>query len=98
MLDLWSGWGSSSVLSRPVRQLLRLGMDGDVLSCWTGAPLTASDASVLVSADSTAADKPFFEDESELWGFGLVPWAPPRWIRETDNEVSCWQKIKIGFF
>lgn len=55
--------------SRPVRQLLRLGMDGDVLSCWTGAALTASDASALVSEDSSVDDEPCLEDESEPWGF-----------------------------
>lgn len=63
------------MLSRPVRQLLRLGMDGDILSGWTGAALTASDASALVSKDSTAAGEPCLVDESEPWGF--APWAPP---------------------
>lgn len=73
--------------SRPVRQLLRLGMDGDALSCWTGAALTDGDASVLVSEDSTVDDEPCLADESELWGFGLAPWAPPRGMRATDREL-----------
>lgn len=67
-LATW-GRGDISVWSKPVRQLLRLGMDGDIRSCWTGAALTATDASTLVSEDSTADDEPCLVDESEQRGF-----------------------------
>lgn len=75
-----------------MRQLLRMGMDGDVLSCWTGAALTASDASALVSDDSTAEDEPCLEDVSEPWGLGLAPWAPPGGTSATDSQAPCRQE------
>lgn len=49
----------------PVAQLLRLGMDGEVLSCWMDDLLTVSEASVVVSEASTAEDESSFGEDSE---------------------------------
>lgn len=72
-------------------------MDGDVLSCWMGAVLTASDASAGVSEDSTAEDEPCFEDESEPWGLGVAPWAPGG-IRPTESKAPCQEKKMLSRF
>lgn len=82
------GGGESCVRCRPV-QLLRLGMDGDILSCWTGGVLTASGTSAFVSDDSTVEDEPCLEDESEPWGLGLAPWAPPGETSATDSQATA---------
>lgn len=49
----------------PVEQLLRLGMDGEVLSCFTDDLLTTCDASVAVSEASVAEAELCFGEDSE---------------------------------